>query len=113
MEFFQKKNPFFYKIIQQYLLALFGIFFQIQTSYSTLKNDIILSFFLDYYTHELCLFKNSFVSFFQLIIVVVMGLGTRKPKTQEKNPTFLVAEPDPNLINGTRTQPEPDFWFIL
>ena len=40
-----------------------------------------------------------------------MGSGTRKPETQEKNLTFLVPEPDPNLRNGTRSRPEPDFCY--
>ena len=36
-----------------------------------------------------------------------MGLGTRKPETREKNPNFLVPEPDLNLRNGTQTWLKP------
>ena len=35
---------------------------------------------------------------------LVMGSGTRKPKTRGKNPTFLL--PDPNPKTDTRTKPE-------
>ena len=81
-EVFSKKKILLYnKIIQQYLRALFDIF----------SSNSKLLFFLDYYyTQELHVFlKILLFLFFQLMIVVEIGLGMYYPNTQNPNLTRI------------------------
>ena len=122
VRFFQRKKILLYnKIIQQYLRALFGIFFSNSNLLYTLKNDIILSFFLDYYyTQELHVFLKILLFLFFSIDDCSRDrfryVLPEYPKPRRKTPTFLVPEPDSNMSRWRwvcELNMNPTFGFVL